>query len=87
MYPVPPCDLSCSIRLVDFFRSDECRYETIGHVPGLILRYLVIVDKEKRVGASVASWHALGESADIVAVRKTPYPLCLGVGDEVLVLQ
>ncbi len=61
-----PLTLFCSAR--QFFRSNECSDEAIGHVLGSVWRYLVFLDEEYGVGAGVPTWHSLGESTNFISV-------------------
>jgi hypothetical protein len=66
---------------------DEGGDEAIGHVLGSVLRDLVLLDEHDGVGASVATWHTLGKSPDLVSVQVLPSCPCGMVFYEVTILQ
>ena len=51
----------------------------------MIFRYLVFADEYDRVGASVASRHALGELANLISAGVGPRLSRFWVGNELLV--
>jgi len=73
------------IKLVNFFRLNEGSDEAICHVLGSFFRYLVLADEYGRVGASVASRHALGKSANLISVGGGPRLSRFWLGNELLV--
>ena len=80
---LPPLILFNSAR--QFFRSNEGSDEAICHILGSLFRYLVLADEYDLVGASVASRHALGKSANLISVGVGPCLLPFWVGNELRV--
>ncbi len=84
-FPLLQLILSCLFCL--FFRLNKACDEAIGHILGSHLWYLILLDEDGGVCASVVAWHALGKASNLVSIGKGPLGLCLGVGNELFIFK
>ncbi len=68
VYSVVPHNQPCLIWFLYFFRSDEAGDWAIGHDLCSVLQYLVFLDEDDGVGASVAPQHSLSKASDLISI-------------------